>query len=88
MCAHVCACVCVLGGQYREVGIVLDNKIKKFSEGHRVRSGKVFLFFFFLTLYFEINLELKKSFKNSTEISRMCFTQLSLLITSYTTIAQ
>ena len=85
MCVRVC--VCVLGVPHRDVKIVLDNEIKNFSEGHGVHSKKVFLFFF-LTFYFEINLELKKRLKDSTEISCICFVQLSLMLASYTTVAQ
>ena len=51
-------CMCVLGrGQYPEVRNVLDNKIQKFSEGHRVYSGKgrcFFLSFFFFFLFFTL----------------------------------
>ena len=49
---------------------------------------KRYFFFFFLTFYFEINLELKKRLKDSTEISCICFVQLSLMLASYTTVAQ
>ena len=66
--------------------IVLDNEIKNFGEGHGVHSKKVFLFF--LTFYFEINLELKKRLEDRTEISCTCFVQLSLMLATYTTVAQ
>ena len=45
-------------------------------------------FFFFLTFYFEINLELKKRLEDRTEISCTCFVQLSLMLATYTTVAQ
>ena len=43
---------------------------------------------FFLTSYFQLILDLQKSWKNSTETSHIPLTQLPLMLTFYTTMAQ
>lgn len=44
VCIHACVCVGV-GGQWQEVGTILDNKTKKFRERYRIYSRKSKSFF-------------------------------------------